>query len=135
MKKNIDYGEAVGVIAAQSLGEPGTQMTMRTFHYAGVAEHVPLGLPRMIELVDAKRVPKKAFMDIYLTKDYSKAERVYDELIKAEIKKPIIFIGCKIDSPLAKENAIEEDRQELPSSNRDESAWLQSQEDSFGGVA
>jgi len=43
---------------------------------------------------------------IDLTKDYSRAEKVYNELMKAEIKKPIIFIGNKIDSPLAKENAI-----------------------------
>jgi DNA-directed RNA polymerase subunit A" len=46
----IEACEAVGIIAAQSIGEPGTQMTMRTFHYAGVAEiNVTLGLPRLIE--------------------------------------------------------------------------------------
>ena len=50
----IEPCEAVGVIAAQSIGEPGTQMTMRTFHYAGVAEiNVTLGLPRLIEIMDA----------------------------------------------------------------------------------
>ena len=43
-------------IAAQSVGEPGTQMTMRTFHYAGVMElNVTLGLPRLIEIVDARK--------------------------------------------------------------------------------
>ena len=48
----IEAGEAVGTVAAQSVGEPGTQMTMRTFHYAGVAElNVTLGLPRLIEIV------------------------------------------------------------------------------------
>ncbi len=67
--KSIDIGEAVGIVAAQSLGEPGTQMTMRTFHYAGVAEHVPLGLPRLIELVDARKEPKQALMDIHLKPD------------------------------------------------------------------
>ena len=57
--KNYDFslvepGEAVGILAAQSIGEPGTQMTLRTFHYAGVAEqNVTLGLPRLIEIVDA----------------------------------------------------------------------------------
>ncbi|NYZ77332.1 DNA-directed RNA polymerase subunit A'' [Candidatus Micrarchaeota archaeon] len=65
--------EAVGVICAQSIGEPGTQMTMRTFHYAGVAEHVPTGLPRLIEIVDAKKEPKKSIIDIYLKKQYSKS--------------------------------------------------------------
>ena len=59
-------GEAVGVIAAQSIGEPGTQMTMRTFHYAGVAElAVPQGLPRFIEIVDLRREPKMAIMEIH----------------------------------------------------------------------
>jgi DNA-directed RNA polymerase subunit A" len=73
IKKNafIDSGEAVGIIAAQSLGEPGTQMTMRTFHYAGVAEQVPLGLPRLVELVDARKEPKTQLTDIYLDKDIS----------------------------------------------------------------
>ncbi len=45
----VEPCEAVGVVAAQSIGEPGTQMTMRTFHYAGVAEiNVTLGLPRLL---------------------------------------------------------------------------------------
>ena len=68
----IDATEAVGVIAAQSIGEPGTQMTMRTFHYAGVAEmNVTLGLPRLIEVVDARRVPKTPIMEVYLEPDIS----------------------------------------------------------------
>ena len=62
----VAVGEAVGIVAAQSIGEPGTQMTMRTFHYAGVAEQVPTGLPRLIELVDVRKEPKKPLMDIYL---------------------------------------------------------------------
>jgi len=79
-KKQIDVGEAVGIVAAQSIGEPGTQMTMRTFHYAGVAEQVPTGLPRLIELVDARKEPKKPIMDIYLKGDaansYDKAKEI-----------------------------------------------------------
>ena len=68
----IDATEAVGVIAAQSIGEPGTQMTMRTFPYAGVAEmNVTLGLPRLIEVVDARRVPKTPIMEVYLEPDIS----------------------------------------------------------------
>jgi DNA-directed RNA polymerase subunit A" len=63
----IDAHESAGIIAAQSIGEPGTQMTMRTFHYAGVAEiNVTLGLPRLIEIVDARRVPSTPMMEIYL---------------------------------------------------------------------
>ncbi|MBA3489411.1 MAG: DNA-directed RNA polymerase subunit beta', partial [Longispora sp.] len=56
--KNVDIGEAVGIIAAQSIGEPGTQLTMRTFHTGGVAgDDITTGLPRVQEIFEA-RVPK-----------------------------------------------------------------------------
>lgn len=79
----VDTGEAVGIVAAQSLGEPGTQMTMRTFHYAGVAEHVPLGLPRLIEIVDARKEISKSLMDIYLTKEYAKDKKKAEKIAKS----------------------------------------------------
>ncbi len=67
----VDPGEAVGTVAAQSIGEPGTQMTLRTFHYAGVAElSVPMGLPRLIEIIDAKRSPKNSMMVVYLDENH-----------------------------------------------------------------
>lgn len=63
--------EAVGINAAHSIGEPGTQMTMRTFHYAGVAEiNVTLGLPRLIEIMDARKEPSTPTMTIYLDEEY-----------------------------------------------------------------
>lgn len=66
----IDPNESAGILAAQSIGEPGTQMTMRTFHYAGVAEiNVTLGLPRLIEIVDARKVPSTPMMEVYLERD------------------------------------------------------------------
>ena len=79
--RNYDYslvepGEAVGILAAQSIGEPGTQMTLRTFHYAGVAElNVTLGLPRLIEIVDARKSPSTPVMNIYLDEKHRKSER------------------------------------------------------------
>jgi len=76
----VDPNESVGIIAAQSIGEPGTQMTMRTFHYAGVAEmNVTLGLPRLIEIVDARRVPSTPIMEIHLE------ESVHDDLEKVRV--------------------------------------------------
>jgi DNA-directed RNA polymerase subunit beta' len=59
--KLVDIGEAVGIIAAQSIGEPGTQLTMRTFHTGGVAsaDDITQGLPRVTELFEA-RTPKGA---------------------------------------------------------------------------
>jgi DNA-directed RNA polymerase subunit A" len=68
-RAEVDAHESVGILAAQSIGEPGTQMTLRTFHYAGVAEmNVTLGLPRLIELVDARRVPSTPMMTVHVDK-------------------------------------------------------------------
>ena len=76
VQNKVDATEAVGVIAAQSIGEPGTQMTMRTFHYAGVAEmNVTLGLPRLIEIVDARRIPKTPIMEVFLEPNVSSSQK------------------------------------------------------------
>ena len=59
--KLVDVGEAVGIIAAQSIGEPGTQLTMRTFHTGGVAgDDITHGLPRVVELFEARQPKGKA---------------------------------------------------------------------------
>ncbi|MEW6592976.1 MAG: DNA-directed RNA polymerase subunit A'' [Candidatus Hadarchaeota archaeon] len=75
VKAIVEPGEAVGTVAAQSMGEPGTQMTLRTFHYAGVAElNVTLGLPRLIEILDARKTPSAALMTIYLKEKYANSK-------------------------------------------------------------
>ncbi|GAA1878412.1 DNA-directed RNA polymerase subunit beta' [Pseudonocardia ailaonensis] len=97
----VDVGEAVGIVAAQSIGEPGTQLTMRTFHQGGVAgDDITTGLPRVTELFEA-RVPKgKApiadvdgririedgdrFWKITLTPDDGGEEIVYEKLSKRQ---------------------------------------------------
>ncbi|WOQ17718.1 DNA-directed RNA polymerase subunit beta' [Raineyella sp. W15-4] len=59
--KLVDVGEAVGIVAAQSIGEPGTQLTMRTFHTGGVAgDDITQGLPRVVELFEARSPKAKA---------------------------------------------------------------------------
>lgn len=68
----VPYGEPVGVVAAQSIGEPGTQMTLRTFHYAGIASLAQLGFTRLVEIVDARKTPKSPVMEIYLKANLSK---------------------------------------------------------------
>jgi DNA-directed RNA polymerase subunit A" len=79
----VEPGEAVGIVAAQSMGEPSTQMTMRTFHYAGVAElNVTLGLPRIIEIVDARKIPSTPTMTIYLEKEYANDREKAKEIAK-----------------------------------------------------
>src|SRR6058998_2834022 len=73
----IDANESAGIVSAQSIGEPGTQMTMRTFHYAGVAEmNVTLGLPRLIEIVDARRVPSTPIMELYVKTGHGDLEKM-----------------------------------------------------------
>ncbi len=67
--KKVNIGEAVGIIAAQSIGEPGTQLTMRTFHTGGVAgSNITNGLPRVEELFEARRPKKTAIISEYTGK-------------------------------------------------------------------
>lgn len=79
-KSKIDAGECVGIVAAQSVGEPGTQMVLNTFHFAGVSEmNVTMGLPRIIEILDARKQISTPMMEIYLKKQHSSG---IDELKK-----------------------------------------------------
>jgi DNA-directed RNA polymerase subunit beta' len=105
----VDIGEAVGIVAAQSIGEPGTQLTMRTFHQGGVGGDITGGLPRVQELFEA-RVPKNAspiaefsgtvaleddgnFYKLTLTSDDGNEEEIYEKLSKrqglAQVKVPM----------------------------------------------
>jgi DNA-directed RNA polymerase subunit A' len=90
----VEPGEAVGIVAAQSIGEPGTQMTLRTFHYAGVREqNVTLGLPRLIEIVDARRTPSTPIMTIYLDKEHRKSKEKATEIARNIINTTIADIA------------------------------------------
>lgn len=81
LRSLIEPGEAIGTVAAQSIGEPGTQMTLKTFHYAGVAElNVTLGLPRLIEILDARKNPASPIMKVFLEKPYSKERDLAREI-------------------------------------------------------
>ncbi|MBS3102768.1 DNA-directed RNA polymerase subunit A'' [Candidatus Woesearchaeota archaeon] len=76
-KAKVHPGESVGLVAAESIGEPGTQMTLNTFHFAGVAEmNVTLGLPRIIEILDGRKELDTPMMEIYLKKPYSQGKDV-----------------------------------------------------------
>lgn len=68
----IDSGESIGIVTAESFGEPGTQMTLNVFHFAGVAEvSVSQGLPRIIELFDARKAIKTPMMEVYLHPEFN----------------------------------------------------------------
>ncbi len=90
--KNICPGEALGLVTAQSFGEPSTQMALNVFHFAGVAEmQVTMGLPRLIEIFDARKKPSSPKMEIYLNKEYNneKDAEVFAEKIKEVTLKEI----------------------------------------------
>ncbi|WP_258084782.1 DNA-directed RNA polymerase subunit A'' [Thermococcus thermotolerans] len=96
----IEPGEAIGTVAAQSIGEPSTQMTLNTFHYAGVAEiNVTLGLPRIIEIVDARKNPSTPIMTVYLDEKHR-----YDREKALEVARRIE--GTTLEN-LARETSID----------------------------
>ena len=73
----VDAGESVGVVGAESIGEPSTQMTLNTFHFAGVAEmNVTMGLPRVVELLDGRKEIKTPKMEIFLKAPYNKGKDI-----------------------------------------------------------
>ncbi|MBI2145303.1 DNA-directed RNA polymerase subunit A'' [Candidatus Woesearchaeota archaeon] len=74
---SVEPGESVGLVAAESIGEPGTQMTLDTFHFAGVSEmNVTMGLPRIIEILDGRKNLTTPMMEIYLKKPHSEGEDI-----------------------------------------------------------
>jgi DNA-directed RNA polymerase subunit A" len=93
-KAKIDAGEAVGLVSAESIGEPGTQMTLNTFHFAGVAEmNVTMGLPRIIEILDGRKNIATPMMEIFLTAPFNKGKDIQIEL-KLNLEKMSI-VGVK----------------------------------------
>jgi DNA-directed RNA polymerase subunit A' len=95
----VDPGEAVGIVTAQSFGESSTQMVLNTFHMAGVAEmQVTSGLPRIIEIFDARKKPSSPKMEIYLQKENNNENdaRIIAEKIK-EVKLKEISSEINLD--------------------------------------
>ena len=110
--KRVTYDpeEPIGVVTAQSLSEPATQMTMRTYHFAGTAGiQVTLGLPRLIEIFDARKEPKTPTMTIYIKKEYQDLEKVKeiaeqirevkakDVIISTTVDLTELYVRCKLD--------------------------------------
>ena len=100
----VDVGEAVGIIAAQSIGEPGTQLTMRTFHTGGVAtgEDITQGLPRVEELFEARKPKREATLAdiggvVHITTDAKKRRKLIIQSTEdAETKEYPINYGSKL---------------------------------------
>ena len=91
-KSFIPVGEMVGAIAAQSIGEPATQMTLNTFHFAGVGSksNVTSGVPRLKELLHISKNIKSPSITIYLRMKYSKYNRVKAQEVANKIELTIL---------------------------------------------
>lgn len=77
LKAKAEPGESVGLVGAESVGEPGTQMTLDTFHFAGVSEmNVTVGLPRVIEILDGRKELSTPMMEIYLKSPFSRGKDI-----------------------------------------------------------
>lgn len=88
----VNPGEMVGALAAQSLGEPATQMTLNTFHFAGVSsKNVTLGVPRLKEIINISKKPKAPSLTVFLTggaaRDAEKAKNVLCRLEHTTLRK------------------------------------------------
>ena len=95
LRAQMDPGEAVGTVAAQSISEPATQLTLRTFHWAGVATYsITSGLPRLKEIFDALEVPSTPLIKIFLKPGYkehiSKAKSVLDKIQAVTVSRLIV---------------------------------------------
>ena len=110
----VHPGEMVGVLAAQSIGEPATQMTLNTFHYAGIsAKNVTLGVPRLKEIINLSKQPKTPSMTVFLTDDVvnddRKCKQVLSRFEHCNLAK-IVSQSSIIYDPIPEDTLIEEDQ-------------------------
>jgi DNA-directed RNA polymerase subunit A' len=99
----IEPGEAAGIVSAQSIGEPGTQMTLRTFHFAGVREqNVTLGLPRLIEIVDARKIPSTPTMTVFLDEKHRTSKEKAEEVATLLTHTTLADIASSIESDITR---------------------------------
>ena len=106
-KARVEPGQAVGIVTAQSIGEPGTQMTLRTFHFAGIRErNVTLGLPRLIELVDARKKPVTPTMDIYLDEESKTSREKAIEVARNVLQTKVSALIADVDTDYSTEIKI-----------------------------
>ncbi|MEM5803667.1 MAG: DNA-directed RNA polymerase subunit A'' [Candidatus Aenigmatarchaeota archaeon] len=99
-KSMYQPGEAIGIITAQSISEPATQMTMRTYHFAASAGiQVTLGLPRLIEIFDARKEPTTPMMTIYLKQKYNTKEKA-EEFAKMIKEKKVKYYATEVSTDL-----------------------------------
>jgi len=115
MKSLVHPGEVIGTLAAQSVGEPATQMTLNTFHFAGVgAKNVTLGVPRLKELINVAKKVKTPSLAVYLSGDLGqnqeRAKDVQSMLEHTTLEKVTSFTQIFWD-PDPENTLVEEDKE------------------------
>jgi DNA-directed RNA polymerase subunit A" len=117
LKSMFEPGEAIGIITAQSISEPATQMTMRTYHFAGSAGiKVTYGLPRLVEIFDAKKELETPVMEIYLKKKFNnmeKARELAENIVEKKISDAVKGISINLS-----ENSIEIEPEDMRKSEK-----------------
>lgn len=118
-----DSGDAIGVIAAQSISEPATQTTLRSYHRAaGIGLNITQGLPRILEIFDARKAPVTPAMKIYLQKEFNtkdKAVKIASSIKETDLKHIIVSdsldlgnmtVEAELDKKLVDKLSIEPDK-------------------------
>jgi DNA-directed RNA polymerase subunit A" len=117
IKSMFEPGEAIGIITAQSISEPATQMTMRTYHFAGSAGiKVTYGLPRLVEIFDAKKELETPVMEIYLRKEFNnmeKAREIAESIVERKISDVVKGVSINLS-----ENNIEIEPEDMRKSGK-----------------
>ena len=137
MKSWVQPGEQVGIIAAQSIGEPSTQLTLNTFHLAGVASksNVTQGIPRLREILKVTKNPKATSLLIYMKPEYRQSKEKARELVQDLELTLLRSITNKVAiywDPDDDATVIEEDKQllefykaiEMEAKSKTKSKWL-----------
>lgn len=119
MACRVAPGENIGAIAAQSIGEPATQMTLNTFHYAGVsAKNVTLGVPRLKEIINVSKNTKTPSLTVYLKSEYA-ADKERAKEIQASLQHTTLHDVTQCTEiyydPLPQKTVVEEDEEMVTS--------------------
>jgi len=119
LKSLVDAGEMVGTLAAQSIGEPTTQLTLNTFHSAGTSKaNATQGVPRIIELLSVSKNPKNPSNVVYLHPNVAKSSDatlgIMKDIRKTTLRDIVKSVRMYFDpNPLSKETVVQEDREIL----------------------
>ncbi|XP_055335459.1 DNA-directed RNA polymerase III subunit RPC1-like [Paramacrobiotus metropolitanus] len=104
IKSHVEPGTAVGALCSQSIGEPGTQMTLKTFHFAGVASmNITLGVPRITEIINATTNIRTPIITTFLT---NKVDERFARLVKAQLERTMLSDVTLIMSDVLSEDQI-----------------------------